>query len=220
MGVVLALALLAAWTLRLSPPPLRIVRLAIEHLPRKDEQQYDPGRRGLLGERSFGTRLGDDVTVQAELSQPAYAYLIAFRPDGTVELCDPEDEDMLPNRPGSRGIPRIEGGRSVSPGRRVRSSCLCPGRLACAAATVPGVEAVPGEFPLAGRIAGRSRRDLAVRRGTAEGGDVPWRCQSGKGAKARGGRPAVGELAQWLRNRPGVEAVALEAFAVEPADAP
>ena len=42
----------------------------------------------------------------------------------------------------------------------------------------------------------------------------------GKGAKARGGRPAVGELAHWLRNRPGVEAVALKAFAVEPAVAP
>ncbi len=36
--------------------------------------------------------------VNAELSEPAYSYLIAFRPDGTDELCDPENEDTPPAR--------------------------------------------------------------------------------------------------------------------------
>ena len=38
------------------------------------------------------------MIVRAELSEPAYAYLIAFRPDGTDELCDPDDEDMPPQK--------------------------------------------------------------------------------------------------------------------------
>ncbi len=53
---------------------------------------------GPLGRKSFAAREDDEVTVQAELSEPAYSYLIAFRPDGTDELCDPEDEDTPPPR--------------------------------------------------------------------------------------------------------------------------
>jgi hypothetical protein len=65
----------------------------------------------LLGKTSFVTRYDDSVTVQAVLSQPAYAYVIAFRPDGVEELCFPESEDEPPpltDRPrypfGSRGV--------------------------------------------------------------------------------------------------------------------
>jgi hypothetical protein len=50
----------------------------------------------LIGNRSFATLLGDQVTVVAKLSRPAYAYLIAFRPDGKAELCFPESEDEPP----------------------------------------------------------------------------------------------------------------------------
>ena len=67
---------------------------------------------GILGRNSFTAREDDDVTVQAELSEPAYSYLIAFRPDGTDELCDPDDEDAPP--PGSNS-------RSTRPRRRATS---------------------------------------------------------------------------------------------------
>jgi hypothetical protein len=40
--------------------------------------------------------LRDQVTVEAKLSRPAYAYLIAFRPDGVAELCVPDREDVPP----------------------------------------------------------------------------------------------------------------------------
>jgi hypothetical protein len=50
----------------------------------------------VLGQQSFHPRLEDQVTIEAELSRPAYAYLLAFRPDGVVELCYPEDESKPP----------------------------------------------------------------------------------------------------------------------------
>src|SRR5262249_18717586 len=75
-----------------------VLRFEIRHFPKLDATQYDPGRFGVLGRSSFVAREDDDVTVRAELSEPAYAYLIAFRPDGTDELCDPDDEDTAPQR--------------------------------------------------------------------------------------------------------------------------
>jgi serine/threonine protein kinase len=52
--------------------------------------------QGLLGKTTFAASLGDRVQVTAKLSKPAYAYLIAFRPDGKSELCFPEFEDVAP----------------------------------------------------------------------------------------------------------------------------
>jgi serine/threonine protein kinase len=40
-----------------------------------------------------GVRVEDDVRIAARLSAPAYYYLIAFNPDGTVQLCYPEGAD-------------------------------------------------------------------------------------------------------------------------------
>ena len=36
--------------------------------------------------------------MEARLNREAYAYLLAFRPDGVVELCFPEDEGEQPER--------------------------------------------------------------------------------------------------------------------------
>src|SRR5262249_22076513 len=69
----------------------------ITHFPKLGENGYDLKRAGLIGSRSFTTREGDDLTIEAELSESAYSYLIAFQPDGKDELCDP-DEDTPPER--------------------------------------------------------------------------------------------------------------------------
>jgi len=87
---------------RQSPPagaepairPLRVLSLDIQHFANLDDRVAEP--RGILGQRSFSARLGDRVTVQAKLSRPAYAYLIAFRPEAPEELCFPEDEGQAP----------------------------------------------------------------------------------------------------------------------------
>ena len=51
-----------------------------------------------LGRRSFETHLSDRVMVEARLSRPAYAYLIAFRPDGEHEVCFPDSAEQPPPR--------------------------------------------------------------------------------------------------------------------------
>jgi serine/threonine protein kinase len=79
--------------------PLRVMSIAIDHFARLNNQEGE--RLGFLGKRSpeaKAPKLGDQVTVQAQLSRPAFAYLLAFRPDGEIELCSPATEDQPPTR--------------------------------------------------------------------------------------------------------------------------
>jgi len=65
--------------------------------------------RGLLGVSAFQPRLGDRLgRIEAELSEPAQAYLIAYRPDGQEDLCWPPEEDQPP--------PAVTGPRYPRPG--------------------------------------------------------------------------------------------------------
>ena len=94
VGTVLAETLPAV-----KPPAVmlpRVVRFEIPHYPADDQGQFDAERAGVLGRTSFTARVEDDVAVRTELSEPAYSYVIAFRPDGTDELCDPGDQDTPP----------------------------------------------------------------------------------------------------------------------------
>jgi hypothetical protein len=89
----------------LSPPPskglpgstrretVRVKAIDVKHIAREGMRATDIG---LMGKQSFVTRLGDSVEVKARLSRPAYAYLIAFRPDGEEDLCFPEKADKAP----------------------------------------------------------------------------------------------------------------------------
>jgi serine/threonine protein kinase len=79
-----------------SPPagePLRVQKIDVNLFARRGDEA-EP--RGLIGHDAFAARLRDQVTVQARLSHAAYAYLIAFRPDGITELCYPAREDIPP----------------------------------------------------------------------------------------------------------------------------
>ena len=75
-----------------TPPPkvepLRVVKIDVHHTEKIDKDK--PKDRGLIGEQSFAAMLGDQVTIEATLSRPAYAYLIAFNPDGTFVPCFPD----------------------------------------------------------------------------------------------------------------------------------
>jgi serine/threonine protein kinase len=73
--------------------PLRVQKIDV-HLFARSGEQAEP--RGLIGNDTFAARLRDQVTVEARLSHAAYAYLIAFRPDGIKELCYPDREDIPP----------------------------------------------------------------------------------------------------------------------------
>jgi serine/threonine protein kinase len=73
---------------------LEVLSLDVKHFASVNGHR-DPRER-LLGKGSFVTHVDDSVEVAAWLSRPAYAFLIAFRPDGTEMLCFPEKEDEKP----------------------------------------------------------------------------------------------------------------------------
>lgn len=72
---------------------LKVVSLEVRHFARTPDGDVP---KGPLGQRSFMAYLGDRVQVEARLSKPCYAYLIAFRPDGAADLCFPDDENTVP----------------------------------------------------------------------------------------------------------------------------
>jgi hypothetical protein len=175
-------------------------------------------RSGILGRQSFAARLEDDVTVRAKLSEPAYSYLIAFRPDGTEELCDPDDEDVPPSRKREPVYP--------PPARSDEKYRLSEGAGLYAFVLVVSHKPLP-----AYREWKRLRGKTAWSAGLECEPGVVWRDDGlgplplladdftgtrGKGARTRGSGESVARLATWLRGVPDVDAVALEAFAVMP----
>jgi Protein kinase domain len=201
---------------------LRLLRFEIALFGKRDRDHDDPNRSGVMGRTSFGAREDDDVTVRAELSEPAYSYLIAFRPDGTEELCDPGDEAMPPARE-----PRPSYPPPLKSDERYR---LSEGPGLYAFALVASREPLPsyrewkhrvGPMPWAAKA---PYEPGIVRRVDDHGLQVLLADNAGatrgKGAKARDSGGPAGELANWLRSRTGLQVVMVEAFAVEPAAKP
>jgi serine/threonine protein kinase len=89
--------------------PLQVLSVDVRHFAR--EQGHDVPR-GVLGKQSFGATLGDKVQVSVKLSRPAYAYLIAFRPDGVADVCFPEAEDVAPPLTDEPSYPAVRSNRS------------------------------------------------------------------------------------------------------------
>jgi serine/threonine protein kinase len=76
------------------PAELRIVDFEIKHFALRDDGNVNVPL--VFGKTTFAARQRDKVHLKLELSRPAYTYLLAFRPDGVVELCYPEDETISP----------------------------------------------------------------------------------------------------------------------------
>jgi hypothetical protein len=199
--------------------PVRIVRFDIEHLAGRGGEEFDVGK---LGERSFAVRSGDDVTVDADLSEPAHSYLIAFRPDGVDEVFQPEDPETPPGKTARpRYPPESEPGRAyrLSEGAGLHAFALVVSRAPLPSyrqwkgrhGTPPWQERLSAAAGVVWSYDGRRLRPL-----TGEDlGD-----QRGAGATIRGGGGPVAELAAWLKRIPGVDDVAIKAFPVPPASVP
>jgi serine/threonine protein kinase len=84
-------------TSRGTPPSpttdVKAVPLQILHLLQRHGKLAAAGE---LGSTSFSTQLGDRIEMEAHLPEPAYSYLIVFRPDGKAEICYPEEEGAVP----------------------------------------------------------------------------------------------------------------------------
>jgi hypothetical protein len=167
---------------------------------------------GELGEREYRVRLNDRVQVEAELSEPAYAYLIAFNPAD-----NPDDREQL--------VPQSEAGRP--PDRRERLEPETQLNLNDGEG-LQVFAVLASRQPLPAYAEWRKRRPpLTWRRVPATSG-VVWR---GDGAVVRGqyegaavrareeksDQEVVRDLARTLREMPKVEAVAVVGFAVDPA---
>ena len=188
---------------------LRVTRFEIPHYPKLDEHRYDRPRIGVL-------------IVRAELSEPSYSYLIAFRPEGTDELRDPDDENMRPPKNRQPGYPapsRTDDRYQFAEGAGRYASALVASRGA--AAGLPRLEATIRAAGLGGGAALRARGRLARRR-AGSGTPLYWRGQRGAERVPRPALPTIRPQC-WragCRSRPGIDAVTLEAFPVEPASAP
>jgi hypothetical protein len=72
--------------------PLQVLSLDVERF-RFDLRKQLSENLGTIGWSGLAARFGDEIRVNATLSEPAYCYLIAFNPDGHWQLCFPPKSD-------------------------------------------------------------------------------------------------------------------------------
>jgi hypothetical protein len=191
--------------------PLRVAGLNVKHFANVNNQSEE--EKGLLGRDSFACRLGDAVTLEAKLSRPAYAYLIAYRPDGTEQLCFPEHDDKPPPFTDLPRYPSESRGDQygLDEGTGLMAFVLVASRR-----------------PLPAYRDWRKARDKSPWKHYEAPGGVVWyddgskveartpeSHERGRGKKVPGQTPLVG-LTDWLRKGRDVEAVVGVGFAVLP----
>ena len=204
----------------LADGPLRIIHFDIEHMAQRPGGQFEV--RGNLGEQSFAVRSGDDVTVRAELSEPSYAYLLAFRPDCVDEVLDPDNADTLPKLtrklcypPESKAhvVYRLEDGSGLYAFAVVVSRNELPSynQWKNEHGNAPWRKGLSGASGVVWSHDGRRLAPLTATENTP---------RRGKGATIHGGGDVIAELSRWLQAVPGVDCVAIKAFPVPEAPRP
>jgi hypothetical protein len=200
-------------------PALVVRKLEVRRLAKVG--QFDEPR-GALGVKWFSARLGDGVTIRGELSEAAFCYLIAYRPDGTEDICFPGDQHTPPpltDRPSYPPLAQLEAVElDVSYG-------LDEGEGLMAFVLLVSRRPLPPFEEWCKRCGQNPWRKADAPR------DVVWRFDGqellattledptgtrSKGRKRRGVDSLV-ELINWLRAAPNVETVAAVAFPVLPA---
>jgi hypothetical protein len=77
-----------------SVKPAPQARIESFHVMLHARTRGDP--MGVIGINTFAGRFSQDARVQARLSRPAYCFLIALNPDGSIQLCSPETPATAP----------------------------------------------------------------------------------------------------------------------------
>lgn len=170
---------------------------------------------GEMGENTlFHLHKGNVVEVEAELSEPAYVFLLAFNPtdkaEGQTQLCWPDDEQLPPQRVRKLTYP--------SGGARLR---LDDGVGLQALALAASRQPLPAYAQWRKQAAAFSWKKVAATSGYVWHGDglsLQWRTQQGtRAAKVEmPERELLNDLGRWLRSAPGIEMISLMAFAVDP----
>jgi tRNA A-37 threonylcarbamoyl transferase component Bud32 len=223
MGIVVAaLVLWRPWASRPQSPerpeanaaartvaaPLQVQKFRVSVI-RETPKAY---RSYELGSDLFAVQFDDRVQVKAEFSEPVYCFLLAFNPDGKEQLCWPADGRQPPERQDRLDYPEKQL-FALNDGEGLQAFVLLASRQ-----------------PLPAYDDWKSQRPVPVWRTLRPKAGVVWR---GDGrilepmTRAGDQRGTVmqlpeltllGELCEQLRQAPGVEALAVEAFAVLPAD--
>jgi serine/threonine protein kinase len=76
---------------------LRVTQVCIAEQDGEKVEVERPGEGGAIGVDSFRARFGDGVRLEADLSAPAYAYLLAFNANGSEQLLLPENDRQRPD---------------------------------------------------------------------------------------------------------------------------
>jgi serine/threonine protein kinase len=169
---------------------------------------------GLVGSKVYDPHLGDTVTVDARLSKQTYAFLIAFRPDGKVDLCFPETKSETPRLTDTLGHPSP----TKSPGKEYG---LSDGMGLQAFAVVVLSEPLPFEkwWPREGCPwkKGEDAPEGMIYRANGADRVEAWNAEGDRGPNVVvPGKTAIGQLAAWLRQIDGTERVQALGFVVGP----
>ncbi len=177
---------------------------------RTEQEGFNRRQIGELGRSTFRVRLNEGVEVEATLSEPAYAYLIAFNP-----ATRPDDQEQH--------VRRDEGTRPPEKRRAIdrRALELDDGEGLQAFAVVASRQPLP-----AYEVWRKTRPPLGWQRTPALSG-VVWRADGDsvdgtyedgvdRAREARSpAKTVIRELARRLKETPGIEAVEVVGFAVD-----
>jgi hypothetical protein len=169
-----------------------------------------------LGTDAFDGRFDDRVRIKTELGEPAYFFLLAFNPDGKEQLCWPASPRLPPARQDRLDYP--EGVATYFPlndGVGLQVFVLVAARQ-----PLPAYEAwqVQRPVPVWRKLPPKAG---AVWRGDGQPLLLVTRLGDRRGEPVRLQSPEVdtlAELCENLRHAPGIETLAMEAFAVLPAE--
>jgi serine/threonine protein kinase len=183
---------------------LAAVSLNVEHHRPSPEGNFSLGR---MGEHSFAAGVQEDeVRVTARLNQPAYCYLISFRPDGKDELCFPAGAAQPPAPTAEIVFPAGGLYRLNQGGVGLQAFLLLASRQ-----PLPGYDrwkADRGEFPW--------QASTAEGVWTFDGRTFARRSQRGPEAAAPAEvPPAFAGLVRFCQDRASIEAVSALAFPVQ-----
>jgi hypothetical protein len=188
-----------------AAPPL-VKKLRVLHLEKTAEKYLSRE----VGADVFAAHLDDRVLIYVDFSEPVYAFLLAFNPDGKEQRCLPKDPGKPPEQRDRLDL-GVETAFRLNDGVGLQAFVVVASRQ-----------------PLPSYAVWKTQRPEVRWQTLPAGEGIVWRSDEGRlepvtrGEDVRGelvkleGVAPLAELCRTLRAAPGVEALAVEAFAVLP----
>jgi hypothetical protein len=199
----------AAVTVAAAPLQVRELRVSVVKETRKAfRSAYE------LGVHIFAAHFGNEVQVHADFSEPVYCFLLAFNPDGKEQLCWPADPRQPPEQQAQLNYPEERWMFfPLNDGVGLQAFVLLASRQ-----PLPAYEDWKAQCPVLAWQTFSTRAGI-VWRGDGQRLEPLLPDVEKRGAVVKdAGVDTLARLCTQLRQAPGIEALAVEAFAVLPAD--